>query len=111
MLKVIKFYGWEISFRDIINKKRSLEMKVLNKISYLGVVSSLTWNATPFFVYFFYYKIYSNVKFIFVSVNKVSALSFGIFIFINKKNQLTAENAFVSLSYFNALRYYNSDLR
>jgi hypothetical protein len=59
-------------------------MGVMKKIAFLNVISSITWNATPFMV---------------------SAFTFGLYLFIDKNNSLDANKAFVSLSLFNALKY------
>ena len=68
-------------------------MGIMKNIAFLNVISSFTWNATPFMV---------------------SAFTFGLYLFIDKNNFLDANKAFVSLSLFNALKYvfikYNSSI-
>ncbi len=82
-IKVIKLYGWELSFRNIVNKIRQLELKYLKINSMLNVVNTFSWTCAPLVV---------------------SVSTFSTFVLIDKDNVLTASNVFVSLAYFNLLR-------
>jgi ATP-binding cassette, subfamily C (CFTR/MRP), member 1 len=83
-IKVIKLYGWELSFIDIISKIRSIEMKEYKNKSILAIFSMFTWFTVPFLV---------------------SCVSFTTFILVSDDNKLDTETAFVSLSLFNIIRF------
>ena len=83
-MKVLKFYGWEISFRDIVLNIRQQELNYLKKIGLMNVATSFTWTCAPLIV---------------------SIVSFAAFVSIDKNNVLDASTAFVSLSLFNILRF------
>ena len=38
-IKVIKLYGWELSFEKIVSKIRGDELKYLKKIGYMNMIS------------------------------------------------------------------------
>uniref|UniRef100_A0A0N4ZYR9 Multidrug resistance-associated protein 1 n=1 Tax=Parastrongyloides trichosuri TaxID=131310 RepID=A0A0N4ZYR9_PARTI len=82
-IKVIKLYAWEIAMEDVIKKLRNKELVYIKKASFLRTTSDMINQAGPFLV----------------------ALStFATYIFIDSKNILTPEIAFVSLTLFNQLR-------
>nr|QNH67878.1 ATP-binding cassette transporter subfamily C member 1 X2 [Brachionus rotundiformis] len=83
-IKIIKFYGWELCFKKIIDAVRQRELKVITKIANFNAISYFAWTLAPFLV---------------------SIVSFGLFVFINDAKNLTAEAAFVSLSLFNSLKH------
>jgi len=82
-MKVIKLYAWEPSFVKKIQKIRVEEISTLKKMSYLGAVQRFLFTTAPFMV---------------------TLTSFATFVLIDDSNILTAEIAFVSLSYFNIMR-------
>ena len=82
-MKVIKLYAWEPSFAKKIQKIRVEEISTLKKMSYLGAIQRFLFTTAPFMV---------------------TLTSFATFVLINESNILTAETAFVSLSYFNIMR-------
>ena len=84
ILKVIKFYGWEVSFQKLVNKIRAMEMKYFVRNAYVGIVTSFTWACAPFMV---------------------AAVSFATFVLIDKNNVLDAGTAFVSLTVFYLIRF------
>lgn len=49
-IKVIKLYGWEISFQKKISKIRSDELGYLKKLGYLSVTTSFIWMCAPVIV-------------------------------------------------------------
>ena len=83
-IKVIKFYGWELSFQKIIQKIRSDELVQLRNMGLMNVTSSFIWTCAPLFV---------------------TIASFTAFILLDENNVLDASTAFVSLSLFNILRF------
>nr|UOU03335.1 ATP-binding cassette subfamily C1-4 [Brachionus rubens] len=83
-IKIVKLYAWELCFKKIISATRVKEVKILKDIALLNTISFFAWTFSPFLV---------------------SVVSFGIFVFIDEKNELTAEKAFVSLSLFNSLKH------
>nr|UOU03338.1 ATP-binding cassette subfamily C1-7 [Brachionus rubens] len=83
-IRVIKFYGWEISFEKMVEKVRSNELANLVKASLLSTLSGFTWSCAPLVV---------------------AAVSFLAYIIIDKDNDLNPNTAFVSLTLFNMLRF------
>ena len=83
-VKVIKFYGWELSFKDIVGDIRITELDYLKKMSYLSSVTSFLWLCAPLII---------------------TIISFGSFLLLNDASAFTANVAFVSLSLFNILRF------
>ena len=83
-IKVIKFYGWEMSFKKIIDKIRVDEIKYFVRAEYFSFVSDFLWESSPFLV---------------------SAVSFATFVLIDEKNELDAYKTFVSLSLFEIIRF------
>ena len=49
-LKVLKFYGWEISFQNIVNKIRENELSVLLKMGVYQTVITFIFGAAFFMV-------------------------------------------------------------
>ena len=82
--KVIKFYGWELSFQKIVNKIRNDEMKFFSRNALVGVVGSFTWASAPFLV---------------------ATVSYSTFVLINDKNNLDPSTAFVSFTLFYLIRF------
>ncbi len=83
-MKVIKFYGWEVSFLNLISKIRIKELNLLKRFARLSGVLSFSWTSTSFLI-------------------QVVTLSTYIFI-DNGKNILDPSTAFVSLTLFNMIR-------
>ena len=83
-IKVIKFYGWELSFQNIVEQIRKKELDYFKKIGFYNVVTSFIWSCAPLIV---------------------SIVSFAAFVLLDDKNVLDASTAFVSLSLFNILRF------
>ena len=77
-IKVIKFYGWELSFQKIVQKIRNFK-----KMNLFGTASGTLMTSTPLII---------------------SIVSFASFILIDENNVLDANKAFVSLSLINILR-------
>lgn len=83
-IKVLKYYGWEVSFLHIVEKIRAVELKVLKKFSFVWGVGSFSFNFTSFFI---------------------QLVTFVVFLYMDGgKNILTPSIAFVSLSLFNMIR-------
>ena len=82
--KVLKFYGWELSFRGIVNKVRTTEMDYYKKIGLLSIFSNFLWACAPLLI---------------------TIISFGCFIAFNDSEKFTSNVVFVSLSLFNILRF------
>jgi hypothetical protein len=49
-IRVIKFYGWEVSVKNIIENLRMKEITNLIKSSLLSAFTSFTWNSAPIIV-------------------------------------------------------------
>ena len=89
---------------NLINKKRKDEVKVLKEMSFYGVVFMLVWNISPFLVKFLWQSLFLYHYFYMKNLLKVSIITFGFYIYLDKNNVLTPEVAFVSLALFNNLR-------
>ena len=83
MIKIVKFYAWEMPFSDIIAKIKAKELKIFSKIGLLNAFSSFSSVSIPFLV---------------------ASVSFSTFILIDEKNVLDSNTAFVSLSLFNIMK-------
>ena len=83
-IKVLKFYGWELSFKNILSKIRTIEMKNYMKSGLFFIFTNLVWTSAPLII---------------------TIVSFGSFIAINDSEMFTSNVVFVSLSLFNILRF------
>ncbi|EEB15150.1 multidrug resistance protein, putative [Pediculus humanus corporis] len=83
-MKVIKLYAWEPSFEEQILKIRAKEVTQLKYAAYYNAVSSFIWSCAPFLV---------------------SLVTFATYVLSDENNILDAKKVFVSLSYFNILRF------
>ena len=83
-IKVIKLYAWEKSFSQLINDIRKFELKQLKVLAYLQAALLFIYTATPLFV---------------------ALASFLTFVLSNPDNVLNSEKAFVSIAFFNVLRF------
>lgn len=82
-VKVIKLYGWEMSFIDQVQGIRNAEITVLKKAAWLNAVVSFIWSCVPFMV---------------------AVLSFTVYVFLDGGQVLDPDRAFVTMSYLNILR-------
>ena len=82
-MKVLKLYAWEPSFAKKIGKIRDQEVHTLKLMAYLGAVQTFLFTAAP---------------------TIVAVATFATFVLIDENNILTADIAFVSMSYFNLMR-------
>lgn len=82
-IKVLKLYGWELSFIDQIKKIRGREVASLRSQSYYMSIITFTLSCGPVFV---------------------AVFSFLTYILISEENNLDPSKAFVSLSLFNLIR-------
>ncbi|KAF1761582.1 hypothetical protein GCK72_009838 [Caenorhabditis remanei] len=82
-IKVIKLYAWEPPMEKVIEDLREKELGFIKKAAFLRTFSDMLNCASPFLV---------------------AVSTFATFIYIDPKNILTPEIAFVSLTLFNQLR-------
>ncbi|ULU01203.1 hypothetical protein L3Y34_001516 [Caenorhabditis briggsae] len=82
-IKVIKLYAWEPPMENVIGDLREKELSFIKKAAFLRTFSDMLNCASPFLV---------------------AVSTFATFIYIDPKNVLTPEIAFVSLTLFNQLR-------
>lgn len=82
-IKVIKLYAWEPPMEKVIEDLREKELSFIKKAAFLRTFSDMLNCASPFLV---------------------AVSTFATFIYIDPKNALTPEIAFVSLTLFNQLR-------
>ena len=83
-IKVLKLYGWEPSFLQKLADIRKREVREIKRMAYLNSVSNLMWSWAP---------------------NLVSLATYYTYVFSDSRNILNAETTFVSLAYFNILRF------
>ena len=83
-VKVLKLYGWEPSFLKKMSDIREREVVYIKKMAILNAVFSFMWTCTPYLV---------------------MLATFYTYVLSDPKNSLDAETTFVSLSYFEILRF------
>lgn len=83
-IKVIKFYGWELSFQKIVEKVREREMKYFTHYALVSIITIFTWASAPFFV---------------------SVVSYATFVLIDPNNNLDPNTAFVTFTLFYLIRF------
>ncbi|KAK3576574.1 hypothetical protein CHS0354_011251 [Potamilus streckersoni] len=81
-IKVLKLHSWESFFHQKVLETRKHELINLRKSSYVNAVSLFFWTAAPYLA---------------------MLATFATYIFASESNHLTAQKAFISLSYFNML--------
>lgn len=82
-IRVIRFYGWELSFMRLVNTIRSKEMAVYVKVLLADIASGLAWD-------------YMSLV--------VSCVSFTVYLAISGSNNLDPSKAFVSILLFNMMK-------
>ena len=82
-IRVVKFYGWERSFNELVIKLRGKELSNLIKTALVSTLSHLSLSVASFVV---------------------AGVSFATFVLIDENNQLDPSTAFVSLTLINMLR-------
>jgi ATP-binding cassette, subfamily C (CFTR/MRP), member 1 len=82
-IRVVKSYGWEVYFMKLVKKLRGKELKSILNTSLLSALSNLSLGISTF---------------------AVAGISFATFIYIDDKNQLNPNIAFVSLTIINMFR-------
>ena len=82
-IKVIKFFGWEISFQKIVERIRKIELKYLIKSSLLKCGINFTYDCAPILV---------------------ASATFVTFILVNKNNKLETNTFFVSMALLDLMR-------
>lgn len=81
-IRIIKFFGWEYRFNNIVNEKRSAELKALRSKYILWAFAVAVWNTVPVVITFFSFLVYTMVE----------------------KKPLYPSIAFTAISLFNILR-------
>lgn len=82
-IRVIRFYGWELSFMKFIKTIRSKELGVYVKVLLVDIASGLAWD-------------YMSLV--------VSCVSFSVYLAISESNNLDPNKAFVSILLFNMMK-------
>ncbi|CAG5076674.1 Oidioi.mRNA.OKI2018_I69.PAR.g8517.t2.cds [Oikopleura dioica] len=84
-IKTVKLYAWEVFFASWIDEIRQKELDQMWKRAKVAVFMSLTWSVSPFFI---------------------TIAAFATYVLRDPVNNvLTPEKAFVSIMYFNLLRF------
>ncbi|CBY39902.1 unnamed protein product, partial [Oikopleura dioica] len=84
-IKTVKLYAWEVFFASWIDEIRQKELDQMWERAKISVWMSLTWSVSPFFI---------------------TVAAFATYVLQDPVNNiLTPEKAFVSIMYFNLLRF------
>ena len=81
-IRIIKFFAWEYRFSNIVNEKRSIELKALRKKYILWAFAVAVWNTVPVIITFFSFLVYT----------------------VGEKKPLYPSIAFTAISLFSILR-------
>lgn len=95
-VQVIKLYAWEPPMEGVIMNLREKELTLIRKAACLRTFSDMLNSASPFLV--------NSVFFFEYPFSQVALSTFATFAYLDPKNVLTPEIAFVSLTLFNQLR-------
>ncbi len=82
-IRIIKYFAWELRFREIIGEKRAVELRAIRYKYILWVAAATLWFGVPLLITFFSFLLYTVVE----------------------KRPLIPSVAFTSLSLFGILRY------
>lgn len=83
-IKVLKLYGWELSFEKHVKQIRSNELRQLKNIAYVNAGTGFLFHSASFLI---------------------CLTSFATFVLIDEKNILDPTKVFVSLTLFNTLQF------
>ncbi|XP_070609092.1 ATP-binding cassette sub-family C member 2 isoform X2 [Erythrolamprus reginae] len=83
-IKILKFFAWELSFQEQVEKIRALELKGLLNFFHLQSIGIFTFSCAPFLV---------------------SVATFAVYVMVDENNILDAQKAFTSIAVFNILRF------
>jgi ABC-type multidrug transport system fused ATPase/permease subunit len=61
-IRIIKFFAWEHRFSNIVNEKRSAELKALRSKYILWAFAVAVWNTVPVVITFFSFLVYTMVE-------------------------------------------------
>ena len=61
-IRIIKFFAWEHRFSNIVNEKRSAELKALRSKYILWAFAVAVWNTVPVVITFFSFLVYTLVE-------------------------------------------------
>ncbi|KAK3576577.1 hypothetical protein CHS0354_011254, partial [Potamilus streckersoni] len=81
-IKVVKLHSWESFFHKKVLETRNQELINLRNAAYVNAFSLFFWTVAPYLA---------------------MLVTFATYIFASESNHLTAQKAFISLSYFNML--------
>ncbi|KAI9760209.1 MAG: hypothetical protein M4579_001825 [Chaenotheca gracillima] len=81
-IRIIKFFAWESRFSNLVNEKRTLELKRLRQRYTLWAFAATLWYGVPILITFVSFLVYTTVE----------------------KKELVPSVAFTALSLFNILR-------
>ena len=59
--KVLKLYGWELSFQDMIQKIRTIELKLLKNYTVVQAIINTFFNFSSYLVNFYFIFINSDM--------------------------------------------------
>jgi ABC-type multidrug transport system fused ATPase/permease subunit len=61
-IRIIKFFAWEQRFGNIVNEKRSHELKALRRKYIIWACAVAVWNTVPVVITFFSFMVYTMVE-------------------------------------------------
>lgn len=74
-IRIIKFYGWEESFRKLVKNLREKEIINLIKTSLLNALTSFTWSCAPYVV-----AVVSFATYLLINKNVISLMKLNLYI-------------------------------
>lgn len=101
-IKVIKFYGWEVSFEKMINKLKNSELGILTRYGFSLAFFNFSFGFTTYVVSMrCHFTEYINFK----SISKMVVLSFVTYIYTDPVNNILDPSiTYVCLTLFNKIR-------
>ena len=82
-IRVIKMYGWEEAFMDIVSKMRLQEIRHISHVAYSNSVFTFMWTVTPVLI---------------------SLSTFTVYVLVDESHVLDPKKVFFCLSVFNLVR-------
>ena len=77
-IKVIKLYGWELSFIKKINEIRKQEMDQLKVFQFLEATQFFAWTSAPLLGLYFMFRLSKLIKNIFLSYDLISVQNVSV---------------------------------
>lgn len=110
--QVLKMYAWEPFFQKEVSRLRKKEMRIIRKHSYLNALILFTFTCIPFLVGYAVWVMRQSrgrlVALIYYNIDgiilQMSFATFATYVLSSVYHTLDVRKAFVTISFFNALR-------